>query len=671
MVVMARTLSSLLMIAALLLVGGCSRKTAMFDLQNPNANVDLHSYAQPAEWRTSHIHLDLDVDFARKVLRGTARLHLERLAGATGGALMLDTRDLKVEKAEYTTAERIDDWEPAEIALGESDPILGAPLRVTIPSDARMVRVHYETSPGAAALQWLEPAQTAGRKQPFLFTQSQAIQARSWIPLQDSPGVRASYSANIRVPKPLVAVMSAVMEGPKREDDGDAAVANVTEYRFLQQRKIPAYLVALAVGDLAFANIDPEARKEAESASKVANNDQSEPRRVRGRTGIYAEPAMLDAAAREFEDTEQMIRVVEKRFGRYRWGRYDLLILPPSFPFGGMENPCLTFATPTVIAGDKSLVALVAHELAHSWSGNLVTNATWRDFWLNEGFTVYLERRIIEDLYGKERADLEAVLAYNELLEEMETLPPRDQVLYVDLAGRDPDEGFTSVPYEKGALFLTAIEQAVGRETFDEFLRDYFAHHSFHSITTQEFLNYLGDQLFRVNPGLETTVPVMAWLTEPGLPKGHPVPESTLLESVNREAQQFASGSKPARVLPFKEWSSLQQLRFLRALPKDLGTAKMQALDDAFRLTASRNAEVLSQWLLMAVRNGYSPANPRVERFLIEVGRRKFLKPLYEELVKSPEGRVRARAIYAKARSGYHPMAAATVDGILAEAAKQ
>lgn len=672
MVEMARNLS-LLPLLLVLLLGGCSRKAPMFDLQNPNPSADLHSYAQPSEWTTNHIHLDLEVDFARKVLKGTARLHLDRSPGASGGELVLDTRDLRIEKAEYSTENRIDNWQPTEFALGQKDPILGAPLQIKLPSDAHIVRIHYETSSGAAALQWLDPGQTAGGKQPFLFSQSQAIQARSWIPLQDSPAVRSSYSANIRAPKPLMAVMSATMEGPaddeEKPDSPPAAAATFTEYRFLQQRRIPSYLIALAVGDLAFANIDPEARKEA--AAPAPEESTSERKRIRGRTGIYAEPSTLAAAAREFEDTEDMIRVVEKRFGRYRWGRYDLLILPPSFPFGGMENPCLTFATPTVIAGDKSLVALVAHELAHSWSGNLVTNATWRDFWLNEGFTVYLERRILEDLYGKERADLEAVLAYNELLEEMEALPAKDQVLYVDLAGRDPDEGFTSVPYEKGALFLTAIERAVGRDAFDDFLREYFSQHSFQSITTQQFLNYLDMQLFRVNPGLETQVPVMEWLTQPGLPDGHPVPSSTLLESVNREAADFAGGSKAARAVPFGEWGTMQRLRFLRALPKDLGTAKMQSLDDAFRLTSTGNAEVLSQWLLMAARNGYSPAYPRMERFLIEVGRRKFLKPLYEELMKSDEGRVRARAIYAKARAGYHPMAAATVDGILASVAKQ
>jgi aminopeptidase N len=638
----------------------------MYDLNDPLASVDQHSYAQPREWITNHVHLDLDVDFTHKVLRGFVRLHLERPPGATGRSLVLDTRDLKITKAEHTAGEDTTQWTPTTFALGDAHPILGTPLRVEVPEGTRMVRIHYETMPKAAALQWLSPAQTAGKKHPFLFSQSQPIHARSWIPLQDSPSIRAGYSASIRVPKPLVAVMSAAAEPneqdeePRQDTEAAAAPANdTTEFRFLRRRRIPSYLIALAVGDLRFVNIDPEARTKPEALSKQEI----------GRTGIYAEAPMLEAAAREFEDTETMIQVVEKRFGDYRWGNYNLLILPPSFPFGGMENPSLTFATPTVIAGDKSLVALVAHELAHSWSGNLVTNATWRDFWLNEGFTVYLERRILEDLYGKERADLEAVIAYNELQEEMAALPPRDQILYVDLTGRDPDDGFTSVPYEKGALFLTAIEQAVGRDTFDAFLRDYFQQHAFQSITSQDFLRYLERQLVRVNPGLERKVPVMEWVTQPGLPAGHPIPTSTLLEVVNADAQAFASGAKAARALPFRTWSSLQQLSFLRALPKDLGTAKMQALEEAFQLTASGNAEVLSQWLLMAARNSYSPAYGRMERFLVEVGRRKFLKPLYEELAKTPEGRIRAKAIYAKARAGYHPMAVATVDAILADSA--
>lgn len=653
-------LLALTVTAALLWSVACSRKAPMFDLANPESKVDLHSYARPQEWKTTHVHLDLDVDFEQRILRGSARLHVERGQAEQAGDLVLDTRDLKVEKAEYTTRESLDNWNPAEFTLGSSDAIMGAPLRIKIPADAKIVRIHYQTSPGAVALQWLSPAQTAGKKHPFLFSQSQAIQARSWIPIQDSPGIRTSYSANIRAPKPLLAVMSAAMEGPAPNEAGEAPM-DKTEFRFLQQRKIPSYLIALAVGELGFANIDPEARNQ-----PTPMPDPSGRSPLQGRTGIYAEPSVLPAAAREFEDTEEMIRMVEKRFGRYRWGRYDLLILPPSFPFGGMENPALTFATPTVIAGDKSLVALVAHELAHSWSGNLVTNATWRDFWLNEGFTVYLERRIIEDVYGKDRADLEAVIAFNELQEEMAGMEPRDQILYVDLKGRDPDEGFTGVPYEKGALFLTALEQAVGREDFDAFLRSYFSHFAFQSITTQDFLDYLDQHLFNTHPELATKVPVMEWITKPGLPTGHPVPQSSLLTEVDRQAAEWATEKLATDQIPFASWNSMQQLRFLRMLPKEITEERMAELDKAFGLTRSGNAEVLSQWLLMAARNNYSPAWPRMESFLVEVGRRKFLKPLYEELVKTPAGKERAKVIYAKARPGYHPMAVATIDGILA-----
>lgn len=625
---------------------GCSRKGPMFPLDNPTPRADAHSYAKPDEWKTTDVFLDLDVDFGRKVLRGAAVLYLERAPGDPSPAVVLDTRALKIEKAEWSADREADKWTEAKFSLGANDPILGAPLRVEIPAETRAVRITYETSPGAVALQWLEPAQTAGKKQPFLFSQSQAIQARSWIPLQDSPGIRVKYGAKIRVPSQLRAVMSAKMnpfaeDAPSGKSDGPTR-----EFQFEQPRPIPSYLIALAVGDLAFANLDPRGGNE-------------------GRTGVYAEPSVLAAAASEFEDTEKMVESVEARFGKYRWGRYDLLILPPSFPFGGMENPCLTFATPTVIAGDKSLVSLVAHELAHSWSGNLVTNATWRDFWLNEGFTTYLERRILEDIYGKDRADMEAVLGYRTLLDELKALPEKDEILYVDLKGRDPDDGFTEVPYEKGALFLRTIESVVGREKFDDFLRSYFQEEAFQSVTTQDFLGKLEAAFFRAAPTLESKIPVLEWITKPGIPAGAAIPESDLLEHAAAVAAGFAEGKAQASSVPFEAWSTQEQLHFLRSLPKSLDSAKMAALDEAFGLTRSGNSEVAAELLLMSVRNGYSPAYPRLESFLVEVGRRKFLKPLYEELVKTPEGRERAVAIYSKARAGYHPMAVATVDGIL------
>lgn len=628
---------------------GCSPKGPMFPLDNPLSETDFHSYARPAEWRATSVSLDLDADFSRKALRGTAVLEIVPGSASQASAILLDTRDLRIEKAEW--GDGGGNWSEAKFSLGANDPVLGAPLRIEIPPDARAVRVTYETSPAAAALQWLDPAQTAGKKYPFLFSQSQAIQARSWIPLQDSPGIRVTYRARIRVPAALRAVMSANMDPfatgeLKKTPDGE-----VREYVFEQPHPIPSYLIALAAGNLTAANLDPQGGHE-------------------GRTAVYAEPSVLPAAAREFADTEKMIEATEARFGPYRWGRYDLLVLPPSFPFGGMENPNLTFATPTVIAGDKSLVSLVAHELAHSWSGNLVTNATWRDFWLNEGVTTYLERRVIEDLYGGERADMEAVLGYQTLLGELKELPDKDEILYVDLRGRDPDDGFTNVPYEKGALFLRTIESVAGREKFDKFLHGYFDRWAFQSITTQDFLNELERALFRPDPTLAAKIPVLDWVTKPGIPAGAVIPQSSLLEQSARAATEFAEGKVQASEIPFRQWSSQEQLFFLRALPKQLDMARMRSLDEAFALTRAGNSEVVSEWLLMAVRNRYTPADARLESFLIEVGRRKFLKPLYEELVKTPEGRARATAIYAKARAGYHPMAVSMVDGILNAPAK-
>jgi len=536
------------------------------------------------------------------MVHGEVTLHFDRQRGggcaggelADGSELVLDTRGLTVHSVENAEG----------FELGPTDPILGAPLRIRLRDAVDSVTVRYSTSPFASGLQWLDAPQTAGKHHPFLYTQSQAIHARSWIPLQDTPGVRVTFTATVRTPDGLTAAM-----GAERRDG-----------KFYMDHAVPSYLIALAAGDLAFHPLGP-------------------------RSGVYAEPALLPAAAREFEDTERMVAAVEEMYGPYRWGRYDLLVLPPSFPFGGMENPCLTFTTPTILAGDKSLVGLVAHELAHSWSGNLVTNATWSDFWLNEGFTVYLERRIIERVYGRDRAEMEAVLAWGELGREMAQLPPADCALYLDLAGRDPDEGCTLVPYEKGALLLGTIEQAVSRPRFDAFLRSYFDNFAFRSITTAEFLDYLRREL--PNP-----VPVEDWIFHPGIPEGAAEPHS---EAFARVETGWPSDTS--------RWSTQEWLHFLRLQnPPD-----MARLDREFQLTQSGNAEILHQWLLMAVRTGYLPAYPKMEAFLCSVGRRKFLKPLYSELMKTGDGRELARRIYARARPGYHPIAQATIDALVGQ----
>jgi aminopeptidase N len=560
------------------------------------SRADIHSYSRPDEVRVRHLELDLDVDFEHHVLNGLATLHFDP---AEKLELVLDTRDLVIHSVANS----------AGFEMGAKDPILGAPLRIALAPGTTWVRLNYTTGPEASGLQWLDPPQTAGRRRPFLYTQSQAIHARSWIPLQDSPGVRVTFEGRVRTPADLPAVMAAERAGG----------------HFRMMKPIPPYLIALAAGDLEF-------------------------RPLGERSGVFAEPSVVDAAAREFADTEAMIRAVEQMYGPYRWGRYDLLVLPPSFPFGGMENPCLTFATPTILAGDKSLVALVAHELAHSWSGNLVTNATWSDFWLNEGFTVYLEGRIIEKIYGTGREAMEATLARRELDREMESLPKSDHVLHIDLAGRDPDDGCTLIPYQKGALLLRTVECDVGRERFDRFLRSYFDHFAFQSITTDDFLDYLRREL-------PTSVAVDEWIYQPGIPANAAEPHSDAFTRVEATAARWERG-EPVET---GRWSTQEWLHFLRTL-RDPDLAR---LDREFHFSETGNAEILCQWLVMAVRAHYPPAYLALEEFLCSVGRRKFLKPLYGELWKTAEGQERAREIYRKARPGYHPIAQMTLDAMM------
>jgi hypothetical protein len=407
-------------------------------------------------------------------------------------------------------------------------------------------------------------------------------------------------------------------------------------------QRIPAYLFAIAAGDIAFSPLG-------------------------SRTGVYAEPSVVARAAAEFADTEKMMEAAERLYGPYRWDRYDILVLPPSFPFGGMENPRLTFATPTVLAGDKSLVSLIAHELAHSWSGNLVTNATWNDFWLNEGVTTYIERRLVEEVYGPDMAAMEAVLGRQDLEDEIERLEDRDEILHIDLAGRDPDDGATRLPYEKGALFLRSLEELFGRPRFDTFLRGYFDHFAFQSIETSDFVEYLRVHLLETDPVKAAAVALSDWIEKPGLLDAAPRPSSRTLQEVARIANDWSESRIDAGKVPFARWSTQERIQFLRRLPAGLAPERMRALDEAFGLTASGNAEVAFQWLLMSVRNGYAAADSRLQEFLVSIGRRKYIKPLYEELVKTAGGRERARAIYRRARPGYHPIAVDTMDRIVGQ----
>ncbi|HEX6639682.1 MAG TPA: M1 family metallopeptidase, partial [Thermoanaerobaculia bacterium] len=578
---------------------------------------DPHSYARPEEARVEHIGLDLTVDFAKKQLAGTATLRIRKEQGAT--KLMLDTNGLDIHRVTLQPGNVA-----AQYKLAPADPILGSALEIPLQPETESVSIEYNTHPDAKALQWLEPAMTAGKKKPFLLSQSQAILARTWVPCQDTPSVRFTYDATVRVPKDLLAVMSA--DNPQARSENGV-------YQFRMPQPVPSYLLAIAVGDLEFRPFDT-------------------------RTGVYAEPPVIEKAANEFADLPKMMQAAEALYGPYRWERYDVLVLPPSFPYGGMENPRLTFVTPTVIVGDRSLVTLVAHELAHSWSGNLVTNATWSDFWLNEGFTTYFEHRITEQLYGREYSEMLWQLGLTDVKEELATLPEKDQHLYVDLTGRDPDDA-PGIVYEKGALFLRLLEETAGRERWDKFLRAYFDAFAFKPMDTKTFEAYLKQQL----PDVVQKVDINAWIHGPGLPPNTPQPHSEAFAKVEAEAKKFADGAS-VDSLQTEKWASHQWVHFIQSLPV-LAPERMAELDKRFYFSESGNSEVLSAWLEKSLDARYKGAYPAIERFLTTQGRRKFLKPLYEKLAKNPEDLAFARKIYEVARPTYHPVSQGTIDGIL------
>lgn len=589
---------------------------------------DEHSFAQLEEARVTHVSLDLTPNFSTQRISGTARLTIERSAG--GDSIILDVRDLTIRSITDSKGK------PLGFHIGSADPLLGSPLAIALASADNTIVIDYQSSPDAAAVQWLTAAQTAGRKMPFLFTQGESILTRTWLPTQDTPSQRQTYDATIHVPSGMRAVMSAEHVGVEGAPEAGGLVA----YRFRMEHPIPPYLIALAVGDIEF-------------------------RAMGARTGVYAEPTVVDKAASEFAETEQMIAAAEKLFGPYRWGRYDLLVLPPSFPYGGMENPTLTFATPTVLAGDRSLVSLVAHELAHSWSGNLVTNATWNDFWLNEGFTVYLESRIMEELRGKRYADMLRVLGREDLQKAVVDAggpSSPDTRLHLDLKGRDPDEATGNIAYEKGSAFLETVESVVGRPRLDAFLRDYFSTYSFQPMSSERMLAYMHKKLLRGNEA--ERISVQAWVYGSGIPANIPVVTSEAFAAVDVAVASWKNGAS-AVTLHTGSWSTHEWLHFLRALPDTITTSRLADLDRSFRLTQSGNSEILFEWLKLAIHSRYKSAFPALEHYLTSQGRRKLVAPLYAELAKSDWGKTMAIRIYRQARPTYHSVAVNTIDKTL------
>jgi leukotriene-A4 hydrolase len=649
---MRHSILMLSLAAVLAVAAGCQRNAApTADAGKPDTAtsattaatqmIDEHSYAEPDKVKVKDLALELKLDFEKKVIDGSATLTLDWL-DKNATQLNLDTRDLTIGKI---VGERSDGkWEDLKYTLAPADKVLGSKLTVETPQRNPRVRITYTTSPNASGLQWLTAAMTEGKKTPFMFSQSQQIHARSWVPLQDTPSVRFTYTAHVLAPQDTMVVMSAKIE-PGIEGSGDTSGDKRDgDYSFRMPNPIPSYLLAIGAGDLVFKPIG-------------------------NRSGVWAEPTAVDKAAKEFADTEKMIATTEKLYGPYRWERYDMLLLPPSFPYGGMENPRMTFLTPTVIVGDKSLVSLIAHELAHSWSGNLVTFSTAKDAWLNEGITSYVENRIIEELYGKDRADMENVIERNELKSEFTADNKPLQALAVKPGVlKDPDENLSSTVYTKGAWFMQFLEQRFGRTDFDAFLRGYFDHFAFQSISTDQFREYAKANLLDKYPGKVTQEEFDAWLYEPGVPATAPQTTSARFDAVDAARKAWLdTGTLPAKDATAK-WTTQEWVHFIEGMPEKLSTEQLAALDAAYKFTGTPNGEIAQRWYPLAVRSGYMQANAEIAKFLERVGRRKLIMPTYKELVKTPEGLKLAEEILARAKPGYHPITTGSVEAAIAEA---
>jgi leukotriene-A4 hydrolase len=624
--------SSILVICSFLLVS-CGEK----DTYDPAR--DYFTFANTKQFVTRHIALDLDVDFEEEVLRGSVVLNMIVL-DSSAEWIILDTRDIDVEGVVFLMASG--DTEVASFEMGDVDAVLGTPLRIFVPSsidlsDELAVKVNYTTSPNASALQWLPPELTEGGKHPMMFSQSQSIHARSWVPLQDTPAVRITYEAVIRTPDDLLAVMSA---------NNDPLAARGGEYQFEMPQPIPAYLLAIAVGNFYFAPLGDD-------------------------TGVYTEPELLDASVYEFSSTQDMLDVAEERFGPYRWGRYDLLVLPPSFPFGGMENPRLSFITPSLLAGDRSLVSVIAHELAHSWSGNLVTNATWRDGWLNEGMTSYLESRLMEIIYDKDRVDEERVLGYEELLLDFERVPLDRQALAPRLESGDADSVQGTIHYHKGQLFLEYLEKGFGREKFDPFILGYFDHFAFQTLTTEVFLDYLDENLLQKYEGVISREQAEAWTFEPGLPDDAPIPSSSTLDRAAELAKAWSIGEASTQDLPVNEWSPQALIHFINSLPTDLAHEKLALLDSELGLSDTQNAEIARTWFIQVANRRYEPAYEQLEAHLNRHGRARLITPIYGALASNGHDAELANSMHQKAKLAYHPLTNSYIERTLRRAAEK
>jgi leukotriene-A4 hydrolase len=628
---------------ALALSSGIAVAGAPLDEGALDPGNDYHSFANIEQFRVTHMEIDLRVwiisGSSSKTLDGFAVLEVKRL-DPNATELVLDTKGLMISEVTQkqtdlmgATSKGQTAWVSRPFHMGKSDPILGSALVIELPASKKpteLIKIDYETTEDASGLEWLDKTKIMVLKKPFLYTRSQGIGARSWIPLQDTPLVRLTYAVRLHAPPELKAVMSG---------ESDVTIKGRGEYLFAMSKPTPAWSIALAVGDLKYKETGP-------------------------RSGVYADSSMIDAAAKSFANTETMLQTEEKMFGSYRWSRFDMVVLPPNFPVLGAATPRLAFVSPTVVAENDRSSAALAREIAHAWAGELVSNATWHDLWLNEGLAAYMESRTIEALYGAPRAAMEQATGLRALRAELATLQPADQLLAVDLRGRDPKTGYTEVPYEKGRLFMNFLDAKFGREHLDAFLKGYFDHYAYKSVSTEQFLAYLKENLLDRYPGIVTPAEVDQWVNGPGIPAYAVLPPSNIFQPVDAARAAFLAGKLPPKQFG-ADWLCDEWIYFFDTLQSPLTAAQLAALDQAREFSKKRDGAILRSWFSQVIAANYLPGLPKLEEFLGSVGEVKLIVPLYVQLMKSESGATLAKRVYTKARHRYSQDAIAAIDPIV------
>jgi leukotriene-A4 hydrolase len=623
---------------------------------------DAASFANFDEVSIYHVDLDLKVDFEKKILDGYAVLRMK--CHKSTNKVVLDSRDLSIKSVRLGGNELV--------FKAGSPGVLGESVTIDIPQaesgkEFDLV-VYYSTSPTASALQFVDKELTADKSQPYLYSQCQAIHARSIIPCMDTPAIKQTYNARVHVPKGVTCLMSAIGYGKDNSENAEKvkewhaggsykdgfdhkSFDGYDAFLFKQPQRMPSYLFAIVAGEL-------------------------EKRDISDRCAVWAEPSMVDKARWEFEDTELMLKTAEELLGKYRWGRYDLIVLPPFFPFGGMENPCLTFVTPTIIAGDRSLTNVIAHEIAHSWTGNLVTNANWEHFWLNEGFTVFCERKIMGRIYGEGVRQFENICGWEDRMLTCinDTFNPTHEFtkLCPCLNGIDPDDAFSTIPYEKGSALLLVLEQKLGDSVrFEQFLRDYIDKFAGQSVVTDDWKQFLYAK-FSDKKDVLNSINWNGWLTEAGVPPNTPEFNDEALKDCRHLAKVWTDGTEEEveKLDPkaFQDLTSDMKVKVLDCIEtsgKAFTNERFLKLLKKYDLENSGNCEVIFSFSLIALKSKYEPLVPFMLDFVTRQGRLKYVKPIFNKLFKWDEMRDLAIAKFKKNIPYMHPITAQVISKMI------